>query len=239
MTTLPAIVTNYCVTSVTFVTSVTHPQRYGIWTPHHRPTSYRSPVRSHIRDPLRSAQRRVRVPRDQTYQNPKWQWNGASDSSPSSSDIHKWTLATCFRLLNALHKSGQTLSQTTAPILTRITALGALVFRRFTDVIGRALRVEADYADLTVEYGIAEPCPEDKIYVDPLTDWELSNESSYIDSYGNPVYLQLHGAPAVIFATDFRGTPDDPHDGECASESECPSPRPCQQQRHSERNDRN
>lgn len=229
-----AALTKYCVSSVTFVTSVTYPQRYGFRTPKYRRISHRSPVQSRIRDPLRGAQRRVRVPRDQTYQNPQWQWNGASNSSPSSSDIHKWTLATCFRLFNALHKSGRTLSQNTAPFFTRITALGALVFRRFTDVIGRALRVEADYADLTVEYGISEPCPEDKTYVDPLTDWELTNESCYRDSYGNPVYLQLQGAPAVVFATDFRGTSDDLLDGEGASDSECPS-----QQRCSERIDRN
>lgn len=100
------------------------------------------------------------------------------------------------------------------------------------------MRVEADYADLTVEYGISDPCPEDKTYVDPLTDWELSKEFSYRDSYGNPVYLQLQGAPAVIFATDFQGTTDDLHDGESATDSECTTQQQHQQQ-HSDRVDGN
>lgn len=55
-----------------------------------------------------------------------------------------------------------------------------------------------------MDYGLTEPSPHDKMYVDPLSDWELSNVNYYRDSFGRRVYLQLEGASAVLSASDFR-----------------------------------
>lgn len=152
--------------------------------------------------------RRIRVPREQTCYNPDWQWHGTStqaDNATPPSDSANWTTMTLLKVLHVLHKSGQTLTQTTAPLLTKITALSFRVLRSVTGIIERALRVDVDYADLTVEYGIAEPCPHDKTFVDPLQEWNLSNcDSFYRDSSGNAVYLQLHGPSGVVASADFR-----------------------------------
>lgn len=179
------------------------------------------PENEHIR-------RRIRVPRNQTHHHPDWQWRGTSTkastthaSTPSSADISAWTSITFYKVFNAIHKSGQTLSQNTGPFFNRITALGVRVLKSFTDAIGRALRGEVDYADLTVEYGIAEPCPNDKTFVDPLKEWDLScsRDSFYRDSSGKAVYLQLHGPSGLVASTDFRDVLHDCYDRESLANS--------------------
>lgn len=108
----------------------------------------------------------------------------------------------------------QVLDKKTAPLLTRITAIGVRMLRRVTHVINRAF--DADYpVDLTIEYGIADPCPDDKYFVDPLCDWQISTERNdavaYTDSFGNLVYLSLHGptSSSAVIATDYRDSFDD------------------------------
>lgn len=90
-------------------------------------------------------------------------------------------------------------------------------------VLGRSLWASSDNAgvDITVEYGIADPCPHDKNYVDPLYDWNLAarpdEASRYNDSFGNAVYLQLDGGTASgsVLASDFRDIAE-----ECVTDEE-------------------
>lgn len=153
---------------------------------------------------------RIRLPRRHTHYDPNWAWHGAPNRS---TEVQTWTFTTLHtveqsmhKMLQVLDKSRQTFTQSTAPFFTRITALGARVLRRVTHVIGRALSADSDPVDLTVEYGIADPCPRDKTFVDPLRDWDPapSSETCYRDSYGNAVYLQLDGASGIVVASDFR-----------------------------------
>lgn len=170
--------------------------------------------------------RRIRVPRRQTHEDPDWVWHGSSDRPV---DVQNWTVTTLqtmeqsmHRVLQVLGKSRQTITETTAPLLTRITALGVRVLRRVTHVLGRALSADSDPVDLAVEYGIAEPCPDDKMFVDPLRDWDPapSSEVSYRDSYGNVVYLHLDGsASAIATANDYRDMYDEHRDDNLDHES--------------------
>lgn len=176
-----------------------------------------------------SRRRRLRVPRRDTHHDPDWVWHGSSDRP---ADAQNWTVTTLqtveqsmHKVLKVLGKSRETITATTAPLLTRITALGVRVLRRVTHVLGRALSADSDPVDLAVEYGIAEPCPDDKTFVDPLSDWDPAPPSdvSYRDSYGNVVYLQLDGsASAIVAATDYRDVYDEHRDDILEYESSSP-----------------
>lgn len=99
---------------------------------------------------------------------------------------------------------------------SRITLLRVL--RRVSHVIGRAfLPDDGSHVDLTIEYGIADPCPEDKVFVDPLADWlpaaldaDPVNASGYYDAFDNFVQLQLTvvASSGPVLAADYRDAPD-------------------------------
>lgn len=100
----------------------------------------------------------------------------------------------------------------------RFTALGARVLRSMSDMLNRSLGLDRDIEGMGVEYGIAEPGELDKVYVDPLRDWEVGAEPFYRDSFGRPVYLQLEGAWGGVMATDYRDGADEEEEGEAAGE---------------------
>lgn len=88
-------------------------------------------------------------------------------------------------------------------IIARVKALGKRMLRSFTDAIERTLYPDTE-KELVVEYGLTDPSPSDKNYVDPLKDWETSPVTYYCDSFGRPVYLQLDGASGLVAASDYR-----------------------------------
>lgn len=88
-------------------------------------------------------------------------------------------------------------------ILARVKALGQRMLRSFTDAIERTLYPDTE-KELVVEYGLTDPSPADKTYVDPLREWETSKITYYSDSFGRPVYLQLDGATGFVAAGDYR-----------------------------------
>ncbi|PXF49669.1 hypothetical protein BWQ96_00547 [Gracilariopsis chorda] len=90
-----------------------------------------------------------------------------------------------------------------SPLLAKVTALGARMLRKLTHAFERAWYPDVE-KELIVDYGLTEPSPHDKMYVDPLKDWEVSNVNYYRDSFGRRVYLQLEGASAMLSAADFR-----------------------------------
>lgn len=180
---------------------IAHP----IAPPHHPPISH--PPLSPTRPPSippRCTQpppgRRVRVSRKYTSATPGWQWQGAS-KKPSSTSASWLAL---FHVDDRVVKALESLwNRHLTKRLATFTALGARVLRSLTHFINRSLNPDTE-ADLVVEFGIAEPCPHDKNFVDPLRDWELSNVTYYRDSFGRRVYLQLDGASALVMAADYR-----------------------------------
>ncbi|CAN8069333.1 unnamed protein product [Agarophyton chilense] len=92
-------------------------------------------------------------------------------------------------------------------LLARVTKLGARFLRGISDAFERSWYPDVE-KELVVDYGLAEPSPTDKTYVHPLSDWEISHENFYRDSFGRRVYLQLDGASAVLSAMDYRDVYD-------------------------------
>ena len=114
-----------------------------------------------------------------------------------------------------------------------MTALGARVLKKFTEVIERTLNPPTPEMEIMIEYGVTEPNPADKTFVDPLREWDVSNVTYYRDSFGRPVYLQLDGAVGLATATEFFDLHDDPdhlaEDESTAPESSSSHPLQCQQ----------
>lgn len=89
------------------------------------------------------------------------------------------------------------------PLFARVTALGFAVLRSVSEALERSLYPDTE-KELVVEYGLADPSPTDKVYVDPLREWEISPVTYYRDSFGRRVYLQLEGASGVVMGGDYR-----------------------------------
>lgn len=151
--------------------------------------------------------RSVRVKRSCTSQQPDWEWQGRQ--SPPQSEPITWRAL--FSVEDNVIKMIETLwsrSMAKNSLFKRVTALGARVLRSVGEALERTLYPDAE-KELVVQYGLTEPSPTDKTYVDPLHDWQTSNVTYYSDSVGRRVYLQLDGANGVLAALDFRDQFDD------------------------------
>lgn len=82
--------------------------------------------------------------------------------------------------------------------------LGLGVFAALVHALQRSL---GGGDPLVVEYGITEPNPEDKYYVDPLRDWDVSPINYYHDSFGRRVYLSANSPTGLAIALEFRDLP--------------------------------
>ncbi|KAI0560438.1 hypothetical protein FGB62_112g222 [Gracilaria domingensis] len=171
-----------------------------------------------MRPPIRP--RRVRVAKKHTSSSNNWQWSGARSSWRTIFTMDNRAF------LNALETFAASCVESS--LLARVTKLGARVLRGITDAFERTWYPDVE-KELVVDYGLAEPSPTDKTYVHPLTEWEISHENYYRDSFGRKVYLQLDGASAVLSAMDYRDVYDatalddqDEHDAhETSRTTEC------------------
>lgn len=157
-----------------------------------RPTTCRLPP------PTPPRNRRIRVHRKNTSESKTWEWNGRKSVSwRTLFNVEENVI----KVIEALWS--KSLRVADSPIMARMTALGVRVLRRVTDAIERTLYPDTDQ-ELAVEYGITDPSPSDKTFVDPLKDWNTSNVTYYRDSFGRRVYLQLDGALGFVAASDYR-----------------------------------
>ena len=152
--------------------------------------------------PHRHRSKRVRVPRKYTSKQSKWSWKGKTSGWGRIFGVEEGVI----RVIEAFWS--QSLRVSESSILARVTALGARVLRSMTDAIERTLYPDTE-KELVVEYGITEPNPTDKTFIDPLSDWEVCDVTYYRDSHGRRVFLQFEGTTGVVMSTDFREGFDD------------------------------
>lgn len=161
---------------------------------------------------------RIRIPRKHTCHTPNWPWPGGTPTPPVSWRAFFNVEDSVAKVLEALWSKSRLVSE--SGLLARMTALGARVLRSFTDAIERSLypSISTD-RDFMVEYGVTEPNPADKTFVDPLRDWDTSKVTTYSDSFGRPVYLQLHGVVGLAAAAEFYDLYQDEGEEECADDT--------------------
>mmetsp|Transcript_362 Transcript_362/g.1221 ORF Transcript_362/g.1221 Transcript_362/m.1221 type:complete len:238 (-) Transcript_362:70-783(-) len=63
--------------------------------------------------------------------------------------------------------------------------------------------VISEQEPVDVEYGVAGPNKQDKYFVDPLVDWQLTDVNYYLDSCGNKVQVSMCTAAPVCDFLDF------------------------------------
>lgn len=105
----------------------------------------------------------------------------------------------------------------------RVVGFGVRMLRGISEAIERTLGggvVEREMGVDGIEFGLVRPAENDKVFVDPLREWELSGESYYRDSRGRRVYLQLDGATGVVAALDFRDWVEDDEEGAADDDGE-------------------
>lgn len=163
--------------------------------------------------------RSVRVHRRYTHRRAGWEWRGGAEK-PNL----KWMGMFCvdetvLKAIEMLWSRGGV----EPSIFERVKALGRRVLRSFTYAIERTLYPDTE-KELVVEYGLTDPSPADKTYVDPLHDWEMSSVTYYSDSFGRPVYLQLDGATGFVAATDYRDQFEEGVEGEDDPDSDLDHP---------------
>lgn len=148
-------------------------------------------LRSRVRTPLRCCEKnspyrtkraRVKLRREDTHRARAWAWPGRRAPTPLT-----WTLRRLVKDADAI-----------MALLARV--LEAMVSRWWRD------------ADLVIEYGITDPNPDDKLYVDPLPDWEPAQSSFYTDSFGRRVYLCAHAPNGLAVALEFSDGAQDEED---------------------------
>lgn len=121
--------------------------------------------------------------RGDTHHASGWAWSGRRSKAPPPTRL-AWTFRKFVKDADAL-----------VALVARL--LEALVSRWWRD------------ADLVIEYGITDPNPDDKLYVDPLRDWDPAPESFYTDSFGRRVYLCANAPNGLAIALEFAERIDD------------------------------
>lgn len=171
---------------------VPHACARRVWEPPRACTGRRSPQQ----------QRATRVPRSQSNRAHTWRWTRAGNQRKQL----------VLRALESLWiASFKGVAQ--SPIVAAVAEFGNRFLRRVSDAIERSLYPDVE-TELVVDYGVTEPSPTDKFYVDPLRDWEVSSITYYRDSRGRRIYpqLQTDGLKTRVFASDFRELPEDETD---------------------------
>ena len=156
-----------------------------------------TPVRccAHEKNHHSSSKRRgrVRLRRGDTHHSREWAWHGRRSNAPPPTRL-SWTFRKFVKDADAL-----------VALLARI--LDALVSRWWRD------------ADLVIEYGITDPNPDDKLYVDPLRDWDPAPVSFYTDSFGRRVYLCANAPNGLAVALEFAEHAEDDEESEVRNEA--------------------
>jgi hypothetical protein len=163
----------------------------------HEPDNGHVHGRDYIRDFERPALPR-RVPRRNTYRASNWPW--ARARAQHSARLVRW-----------LRMSLQGVAGST--VFAAVTEIGTRVLDVFSEALERSLYPNVE-TELVVDYGITKPSPEDRTYVDPLREWELSRVTYYHDSFGRRVYpqLQTEGTRARVGAVEYRDLAEEDED---------------------------
>lgn len=83
-------------------------------------------------------------------------------------------------------------------------AIAGKLIRRVLQSLFGVLQRSWYAEELVIEYGITDPNPDDKAYVDPLRDWQPSPITYYHDSFGSRVYLSANSPNGLAIALEFR-----------------------------------
>lgn len=141
---------------------------------------------------------RARVRRADSCRAPGWPWRGRA-TSPGEA-LLRWARPRALRrLISAMWRGGASAVDDSA-LPARVARLGAGVVAALMHALQRSLGAEPP----VVEYGITEPHPDDKIFVDPLRDWDPSPVNYYHDSFGTRVYLSASSPTGLAIALEFR-----------------------------------
>jgi hypothetical protein len=140
-----------------------------------------------------------RVPRWNTYRASNWPW--ARARAQHSARLVRW-----------LRMSLQGVADST--VFAAVAEIGTRVLGVFSEALERSLYPDVE-TELVVDYGITKPSPEDRTYIDPLREWELSRVTYYYDSFGRRVYpqLQTEGTRACVGAFEYRDLAEEDEDG--------------------------
>lgn len=156
-------------------------------------------------------QRSVRVKRACTYKSRTWEWKGRGSNNPwrklfsPVDDSLRWFIESCWQK----GVSGVAESR----LITHFTRLGFSFLKSVSEAIQRTFYPDVEN-ELVVEYGITNPNPTDKTFVDPLREWEPTPVTYYKDSFGKRVYLQARGATGLAIAMEFRDQYDESTKGD-------------------------
>jgi hypothetical protein len=107
-------------------------------------------------------------------------------------------------------------------VLAAVAELGTRVLRSLERSLYPDLESElVDGDDSGYVYGITKPAAGDKMFVDPLREWDVCSVNYYLDSFGRRVYPQLStdGTRAGVYAAEYRELSEDEGDDPNEDES--------------------
>ena len=132
----------------------------------------------------RSPRKSVRVRRKYTHRSAGWEWRGAAPRSRHTNFFRRFSLDEGGALLRSLELLWEKSLHgvTESRIVAKMTRFGVTFLKNVSLALQRTLYPDVEN-ELVVEYGIAQPDPNDRTYVDPLKDWQPSMVTYYRDSF--------------------------------------------------------